>query len=80
MKGSVKKINGKRKVCDLRGNLRQKTKGGSYYYRLTIANGQRREFALKTADFDKACEKAAGLDSVWLSPTPDVAMAQINAI
>ena len=42
MKGVVKKINGKRKVSDLRGNLRQKAKGGSYYYRLTIANGQRR--------------------------------------
>ena len=41
LKGVVKKINGKRKVSDLRGNLRQKTKGGSYYYRLTIANGQR---------------------------------------
>ena len=80
MKGVVKKINGKRKVSDLRGNLRQKTKGGSYYYRLTIANGQRREFALKTIDFDEAHKKALEIDSVWLAPTPEVAMAQINAI
>ncbi len=76
----VKKTYGIRKVSDLKGKLRQKTKDGSYYYRLTIANGQRKEFALKTADFNKACEKAAGLDAVWLSPTPDVAIAQINAI
>ena len=67
-------------MSDLKGNLRQKAKGGSYYYRLTIANGQRKEFALKTADFDEACKKASELDSVWLAPTPDVAMAQINAI
>ena len=28
----------------------------------------------------RACKKAMEIDSVWLSPTPDVAMAQINAI
>ncbi len=80
MKGIVKKTNGKRKVSDLKGNLRQKAKGGFYYYRLTIANGQRKEFALKTADFDEAHKKASELDTVWLSPNADVAIAQINAI
>ena len=80
MKGTVKKSNGKRKVSDLKGNLRQKAKGGSFYYRLTIANGQRKEFALKTADFDEARRKAEELDSIWIAPTADVAIAQINAI
>ncbi len=54
MKGTGKKSKGKRKVSNLKGNLRQKTKDGSYYYRLTIANGRRKEFALKTADLEKA--------------------------
>ena len=80
MKGAQQKTNGKKKVSELRGNLRQKVKGGLFYYRLTVANGQRREFALKTADFSTACKLASELDSVWLSPTPDVAIAQINAI
>ena len=38
----------------LQGKLRQKAKGGNYYYRLTIANGIRKEFALKTADETEA--------------------------
>ncbi len=80
MKGTGKKSKGKRKVSDLKGNLRQKTKDGSYYYRLTIANGRRKEFALKTADLKEASKKAAEIDSVWLSPTADVALAQISAI
>ena len=63
MKGTEKKTNGKRKVSDLRGKLRQKNKDGSYYYRLTIANGQRKEFALKTADFEEACKKFSDDDS-----------------
>lgn len=80
MKGTGKKTSGRRKVSELKGNLRQKAKNGPFYYRLTVANGQRREFALKTSNFDEACKKAMELDSVWLSPTPDVAIAQINAI
>ncbi len=79
MKGTGKK-NGRKRVSDLKGNLRQKAKSGFFYYRLTIANGQRREFALKTADYDEAHRKAMEIDSVWLAPTPDVAIAQINAI
>ena len=69
-----------RKMSDFRGKLRQKIKGGPYYYRLTVTNGLRKEFALKTADYDDACQKAAELDAVWQAPTKEVAFAQINAI
>ena len=37
-----------------RGKLRQKDKNGPYYYRLTVANGLRKEFALKTCDYCNA--------------------------
>ena len=47
---------------NLNGKLRQKVKGGPYYYRLMVANGLRKEFALKTSDYDDACKKAANLD------------------
>ena len=70
----------RKKVSQLRGKLRQKVKGGPYYYRLTIANGQRKEFALKTCDHEEALQKAAELDAVWEAPTQEVAIAQINAI
>ena len=65
---------------ELRGKLRQKTKGGNYYYRLTIANGLRKEFALKTSNEDEAVQKAADLDAVYEAPNQEVAFAQINAI
>ena len=82
--GHVMKTNGVRKsrkrMSQLRGNLRQKVKGGPYYYRLMIANGQRKEFALKTCDREEAFQKAADLDAVWEAPTKDVAIAQISAI
>ncbi len=64
----------------LRGKLRQKTKNGPYYYRLMVANGLRKEFALKTCDYDEACQKATELDAVLEAPTKEVAFAQINAI
>ncbi len=64
----------------LRGTLRQKTKHGPYYYRLTVANGIRKEFALKTCDYEEALQKATELDAVWEAPTKEVAFAQINAI
>jgi len=67
-------------MSQFRGKLRQKVKGGPYYYRLMVANGQRKEFALKTSDFDEACQKASDLDAVWEAPTKEVAIAQINAI
>ena len=65
---------------NLNGKLRQKVKGGPYYYRLMVANGLRKEFALKTSDYDEACKKAADLDSIWDAPNKEVAIAQINAI
>lgn len=65
---------------ELRGKLRQKCENGPYYYRLTIANGLRKEFALRTTDESEAVQKAAGLDAVWEAPTKEVAFAQINAM
>lgn len=70
----------KRRMSQLRGNLRQKVKGGPYYYRLMVSTGQRKEFALKTCDREEAFQKAADLDAVWEAPTKDVAIAQISAI
>ena len=64
----------------LQGKLRQKAKGGNYYYRLTIANGIRKEFALKTADETEAIQRAEELDSIYAAPNMEVAVAQINAI
>jgi len=68
------------RMKDLHGNLRQKSKNGTYYYRLTVANGIRKEFALKTSDYEEACQKASDLDAVWEAPTQEVAIAQLNAI
>ena len=70
----------RKKMSQLRGNLRQKVKNGPYYYRLMVTNGVRKEFALKTSDFDEACRKAADLDAVWEAPTKEVAIAQISAM
>ncbi len=69
-----------KRMEQLRGKLRQKEKGGPYYYRLTVANGLRKEFALKTCDYEEALQKATELDAVWEAPTKEVAFAQINAI
>ena len=67
-------------MSQLLGNLRQKVKNGPYYYRLMVTDGVRKEFALKTSDYEEACRKAADLDAVWSAPTKEVAIAQINAI
>ena len=67
-------------MSQLRGKLRQKVKNGPYYYRLMVSNGVRKEFSLKTCDFEEACRKAAELDAVLEAPTQDVAIAQITAI
>ena len=64
----------------LHGTLRQRKKNGQYYYRLVISTGIRKEFALKTSDHKDAVQKASELDSIWLSPTSEVAFAQMNAI
>ena len=65
---------------ELRGKLRQKQSGGPYYYRLSVANGLRKEFALGTSVEEEAIQKAADLDAVYEAPTQEVALAQINAI
>lgn len=79
MKGSgVRK--GKKRMSQLRGKLRQKVTNGPFYYRLMVVNGVRREFALKTSDYEEACQKAAELDALWESPTKDVAIARIAAM
>ena len=70
----------KSRMKKLQGKLIQKAKGGNYYYRLTIANGIRKEFALKTADEAVAIQRAEELDSIYAAPNIEVAVAQINAI
>ena len=70
----------KSRMKKLQGKLRQKAKGGNYYYRLTVANGIRKEFALKTADETEAIQRAEELDSIYVAPNMEVAVAQINAI
>jgi len=70
----------KRKMSQLRGKLRQKVKNGPYYYRLMVANGMRKEFALKTCNFEEAFRKATEMDAVWDAPNRDVAIAQITAM
>ena len=42
------------RMSELLGKLRQKISGGPYYYRLTVANGVRKEFSLGTCDFEEA--------------------------
>lgn len=65
---------------NLNGKLRQNFKGGPYYCRLMVANGVRKEFALKTSDHNEACIKAADLDPIWDAPTKEAALEQIKAI
>ncbi len=77
---SSKQYLGKRKMEQLRGKLRQKGDKGLYYYRLTTAQNQRKEFALKTSDRNEAIRKASELDALWEAPTQEVAAARINAM
>ena len=64
----------------LQGTLRQRTRNGFYSYRLSLSNGSRREFALQTRNYNEAARKASDLDSIWLAPAQEVALAQMNAI
>ena len=70
--------NRKTRRIELRGQLRQRTTNGVYSYRLSIANGSRREFALQTRNNEEAVRKATELDSIWLAPTHEVALAQMS--
>ena len=69
-----------KKKKTIQGKLRQKRKNGQFYYRLAVSKGVRKEFALKTSDPDEAFRRAVELDSIWLSSTCEVALAQMNAI
>ena len=55
----------KSRMKKLQGKLRQKNSKGNYYYRLTIANGVRKEFALKTADETEAIQRAVQILEVF---------------
>lgn len=77
---SSKKYLGVRRMEQLRGKLRQKKPNGPFYYRLTTALNQRKEFALKTCDSKEAIQKAGELDALWEAPTQEVAAARINAM
>ena len=70
----------KRRKVVLQGKLRQRGRNGQFHYRLQVAKGVRKEFALKTSDPDEAVNKAFDLDSLWLAPTAEVAYAQMKAI
>ena len=59
---------GKKSKNKLQGKLRQKSKGGNYYYRLMITAGTRKEFTLGASNYDEAVLKAMELDSIWLAP------------
>jgi len=72
--------NRKTRRIELRGQLRQRTTNGVYSYRLTVANGTRKEFFLRTSNYDEAVRKASDLDSIWLAPTQEVALAQWTKI
>ena len=73
-------VNTKTKKINLQGKLRQRTKNRYYHYRLTVSNGIRKEFTLQTRDYDEAVKQASELDSIWLAPTKEVALAQMNAL
>ena len=70
----------RKKMSKLLGTLRKKGKKGTYYYRVQVATGERREFSLKTSDPDEALQQAAAMDAVIDAPNKEVALAQINAM
>ena len=71
-------VNTKTKKINLQGKLRQRTKNRYYHYRLTVSNGIRKEFTLQTRDYDEAVKQASELDSIWLAPTKEVALAHLK--
>lgn len=54
----------KNRMQKLHGTLRRKNARGPFYYRLTVANGVRKEFALKTTDELEALQRAEELDPI----------------
>ena len=73
-------VSPKRTRNKLQGKLRRRTRNGNYSYRLTSSSGSRKEFTLQTRNYDEAVLKASELDSIWLAPTKEVALAQMNAM
>ena len=63
----------------IKGTLHQRGVHGLYYYRLAV-NGTRKEFALKTSNYEEAQKGALELDRVADAPNREIAFAQINAI
>lgn len=68
----------KRKKNRLQGKLRQRTRNGFYSYRLSVSNGARKEFSLKTWNYEEAVREASEPDSIWLAPMPEAALAQMS--
>ena len=73
-------VSPKRTRNKLQGALRQRTRNGCYSYRLTSSTGARKEFTLQTRNYDEAVLRASELDSIWLAPTQEVALAHMSAI
>ena len=48
-----------KRMSTLQGKLRRRSKGGQFSYRLIVASGIRKEFALGTTDPKVACQKAS---------------------
>ncbi len=59
------------------GSIRQKTKGGSYYYRYQI-NGRRKEIPLKTHDKVEAERKAKDLIPIAKASSVEIIAAHVN--
>ena len=68
-------VSPKRTRNKLQGKLRRRTRNGNYSYRLTSSNGARKEFTLQTRNYDEAVLKASELDSIWLAPAKEIALA-----
>ena len=73
-------VSTKRTRNKLQGKLRQRTGNGNYSYRLSLTNGTRKEFSLKTRNYEEAVREASELDSIWLAPIPEAALTQMRAL
>ena len=73
-------VSPKKRKNKLQGKLRQRTRNGNYSYRLSLSNGTRKEFSLKTRNYEDAVREASELDSIWFAPVQEVVLAQMNAM
>ena len=73
-------VSTKRTRNKLQGKLRQRTRNGYYSYRLSLTNGTRKEFSLKTRNYEEAVREASELDSIWLAPIPEAALTQMSTL